>query len=38
MHQVMMIEIGDVKKRGGPEGWRQNVYNTSFNGQHRKTQ
>jgi len=22
MHQVMMIEIGDVKKRGGPEGWR----------------
>jgi len=38
MHQVMMIETGDVKKRRGPKGWRQDLYNTNFNEQCWKTQ
>jgi len=33
----MMIEIGDVKKRRGPKGWRQDLYNTNFNEQGWKT-
>jgi len=28
MHQVMMIEISDVKKIRGPKGWRQDLCTT----------
>jgi len=38
MYQVMMIEIGDVKKRRGQKEWRQDLYNTNFNEQCWKTQ